>query len=109
MVLGVGSVDRIPAVRRIVHVGGVEVATVNGMPGVPLATPPASTTAPVVSPVITAASLAPVMVMVIACAVPSTVVTVKLSVQRLPGIERLHGGIGCCRACRSTRRRQSAS
>jgi hypothetical protein len=47
----------------------------------PLPTPPASTTVPVVSPLITAASLVPVMVTVTTCAVPSTVVTVKVSVR----------------------------
>ena len=50
----------------------------------PLATPPASVTAPVAVPVITAASLAPLMVMVTTCAVPSTVVTVKVSVSVWP-------------------------
>ena len=50
------------------------------MPGVPLLTPPASTTVPLVSPLITAASLAPSMVMVTTCAVPSAVNAVKLSV-----------------------------
>ena len=50
------------------------------MPGVPLFTPPASVTAPVAVPLITAASLAPVMVMVTTCAVPSAVSAVKLSV-----------------------------
>ena len=48
--------------------------------GVPLATPPASTTVPLVSPLITAASLVPWMVMVTTCAVPSAVSAVKLSV-----------------------------
>ena len=51
-----------------------------GMPGVPLATPPASTTVPLVSPLITAASFCAAMVMVTTCAVPSTVSAVKLSV-----------------------------
>ena len=50
------------------------------MPGVPLLTPPASVTLPDVAPLITAASLAPVMVMVTTCAVPSAVSAVKLSV-----------------------------
>ena len=50
----------------------------------PLATPPASITAPVAVPVITAASLAPLMVTVTSCAVPSTVVTVKVSVSVCP-------------------------
>ena len=63
------------------------------MPGVPLATPPASTTVPVKSPLITAASLAPLMVMVTTWAVPSTVVAVNVSVSVSPDIERLHGRI----------------
>ena len=50
------------------------------MPGVPLLTPPASVTLPDVAPLITAASLAPLMVMVTTCAVPSAVSAVKLSV-----------------------------
>ena len=50
----------------------------------PLATPPASTTVPVKSPLITAASLAPLMVMVTTWAVPSTVVAVKVSVSVCP-------------------------
>ena len=58
--------------------------TVTGIPGVPLLTPPASITLPVVLPLITAASLAPLMVMVTSCAVPSTVVTVKVSVRVCP-------------------------
>ena len=41
--------------------------------------PPASTTFPEVSPVIIAASLLPVMVMVMICSVPSSVLTVKVS------------------------------
>ena len=44
-----------------------------GVPGVPLLTPPASITVPVVAPLITAASLVPWMVMVTSCAVPSAV------------------------------------
>ena len=55
-----------------------------GMPGVPLLTPPASVTVPVVSPVITAASFLPSMVMVTSCAVPSTVVAVNVSVSVCP-------------------------
>ena len=54
------------------------------MPGVPLATPPASITLPVVAPLITAASLAPLMVMVTTCEVPSTVKTVNVSVSVCP-------------------------
>ena len=46
-----------------------------GVPGVPLATRRPRSPLPVVSPVITAASLAPLMVMVTSWAVPSTVVT----------------------------------
>ena len=55
-----------------------------GVPGVPLATPPASITVPVAVPVITAASLAPLMVMVTSCAVPSTVMAVNVSVSVCP-------------------------
>ena len=54
------------------------------MPGVPLLTPPASVTAPVAVPVITAASLAPLMVMVTTCEVPSIVKTVNVSVSFCP-------------------------
>ena len=55
-----------------------------GVPGVPLATPPASTTAPVVSPLITAASLVPLMMMMTTFEVPSTVVTVNVSLSICP-------------------------
>ena len=51
-----------------------------GTPGMPEPTPPASVTDPLVTPLITAASLAPLMVTVTSWAVPSTVVTVKVSV-----------------------------
>ena len=50
------------------------------VPGVALATPPASIAAPVVVPEMMAASLLPWMVIVTSWGVPSTVVTVKLSV-----------------------------
>ena len=43
-------------------------------------TPPASITEPVAVPEMMAASLLPVMVTVTTCGVPSTVVTVKVSV-----------------------------
>jgi hypothetical protein len=46
---------------------------------VALATPPASVTAPVLVPLMMAASLLPVMVTVTVCVVPSAVVTVKVS------------------------------
>ena len=55
-----------------------------GVPGVPLVTPPSSITDPMKSPLITAASLPPVMVMVTSCAVPSTVVAVNVSVSVSP-------------------------
>ena len=55
-----------------------------GVPGVPLLTPPASATVPVTGPVMTAVSLAPLMVMVTSCAVPSIVVTVNVSVRVCP-------------------------
>ena len=55
-----------------------------GVPGVPLLTPPASMTVPLVAPLITAASLAPLMVMVTSWAVPSTVVAVNVSVSVCP-------------------------
>ena len=57
-----------------------------GVPGVPLLTPPASVTLPDVVPLITAASLLPLMVMVTTCAVPSTVSAVKLSVSVAPAL-----------------------
>ena len=55
-----------------------------GVPGVPLLTPPASVTDPLTAPLIAAASLAPLMVMVTTWKVPSTVVAVKLSVSVCP-------------------------
>ena len=64
-----------------------------GVPGVPLLTPPASVTDPLAAPLITAASLVPLMVMVTSCWVPSTVVAVNVSVSVSPDIERLHGRI----------------
>ena len=48
--------------------------------GVPCVAPPASITEPVVVPEMMAASLLPSMVIVTTCGVPSTVVTVKVSV-----------------------------
>ena len=59
----------------------VSVPVAVGVPGVAL---PASITAPVVVPEMTAASLLPVMVIVTSCVVPSTVVTVKVSVSVPP-------------------------
>ena len=64
-----------------------------GVPGVPLATPPASMTYPLAVPLITAASLAPVMVMVTTWAVPSTVVAVKLSVSVPPTLSACTAGL----------------
>ena len=49
-------------------------------PAVPLPTPLFSVTLPVAVPVITAASFAPLIVMLITCAVPSAVVTVTFCV-----------------------------
>ncbi len=69
-----------PEVAETVDVGGIEVAGRGRVPAVPLATPQASITEPPLSPVITAASLAPLMVMLITCWVPSAVVTVMVSV-----------------------------
>ena len=46
---------------------------------VPFAVPPASSTEPLVVPVITAASFAPLIVISISLVVPSTVATVNLS------------------------------
>ena len=57
-----------------------------GVPGTALATPPASITEPLVVPEISAASLAPWMAIVTTCAVPSIVVTVKLSVSVSPAL-----------------------
>jgi hypothetical protein len=54
------------------------------MPAVALLTPPASVTVPVMSPLITAASSVPWIVMVTTCEVPSIVVAVKLSVRVSP-------------------------
>src|SRR5436309_5176113 len=55
-----------------------------GVPAVPLPTPPASTTEPVAVPEITAASLVPLIVIVTTLAVPSTVLTVNVSVVLWP-------------------------
>ena len=54
--------------------------------GVPygIGAPPASITEPVVVPEMMAASLVPLMVIVTTCGVPSTVVTVKVSVSVPP-------------------------
>ena len=49
------------------------------VPAIALATPLASVTAPVLAPVITAASLVPLMVIFTAPAVPSMLVTAKVS------------------------------
>ena len=59
----------------------VNVPVAVGVPGVALARPPASVTAPVVVPLITATSLVPVMVTVMTRGVPSAAVTVKVSVK----------------------------
>ena len=58
--------------------------------GVPLLTPPASITLPDVVPLITAASLAPLMVMVTSWAVPSTVSDREAVGQCGGAVERLH-------------------
>src|SRR5256885_13276968 len=57
-----------------------------GVPASALATPPASTTEPLMSPETTAASLVPVMVMVTTCSVPSAVRTVNVSVVLPPSL-----------------------
>src|SRR5439155_18947425 len=62
----------------------VKVPLAVGVPAVPLPTPPASTTEPVAVPEITAASLVPLIVIVTTLAVPSTVVTVNVSVVLWP-------------------------
>ena len=62
----------------------VSVPVAVGVPGVALSTPPASITEPVVVPEMMAASLLPLMVTVTTWAVPSTVVTVKVSVSVSP-------------------------
>jgi hypothetical protein len=59
----------------------VSVPVAVGAPGVAL---PASITEPVVVPAMIAASLLPVIVIVTSCAVPSMVVTVKLSFRVSP-------------------------
>ena len=58
-------------VGRVVDVGELSPAAV-GVPGAPLATPPASVSVPGGAPRITAASFAPLMVMFTVFAVPST-------------------------------------
>ena len=60
--------------RRAVHVGGVELAAGRSAPHWSRSAPPSP------SPVITAASLVPLMVTVMTCSVPSAVATVTLSV-----------------------------
>ena len=57
----------------------VSVPVAVGVPVLALATPPASVTAPVFVPEITAASFAPVMVTVTTWLVPSAAFTVKVS------------------------------
>src|SRR5262245_4963947 len=55
-----------------------------GVPGVPLAAPPASVTEPLSAPARRAAALVPVIVMVIPWGVPSTVATVNVSAKVWP-------------------------
>ena len=57
-----------------------------GVPDVLLLTPPASITAPVAAPLITAASLAPLMVMVTELRAPSVVTAVKVSISVSPAL-----------------------
>ena len=64
-----------------------------GVPGVPLATPPASVTDPLAAPVITAASLAPLIVMVTSCAVPSIAMAVSVSVSVSPTLSACTVGL----------------
>ena len=64
-----------------------------GVPGVPLLTPPASVTDPLATPLITAASLAPLMVIVTCCVGAVDRDGGERIGQRLPDIERLHGRI----------------
>ncbi len=92
-VLAVAGRDRREAVGRVVDIGGVEPPVAVGVPGMAFATPPASTTCPVLVPPITAASLAPLIVTVTTCAVPSAVVTVKLSVSVAPTLSACTVGI----------------
>ena len=64
-----------------------------GVPGVRLSTPPASTTGPMKSPLITAASFLPLMVMVTSCWVSPTVVTVNVSVSVCPTLSACTAGL----------------
>ena len=59
----------------------------------PEPTPPSSITLPVVAPLITAASLAPLMVTVTSWAVPSTVVTVNVSIRVSPTLSACTAGL----------------
>ena len=63
----------------------VRVPLAEAVPAVPLATPPASTTAPLSVPEIWAVSLAPWMVMTTSLVVPSSAAMVKVSVTTSPG------------------------
>ena len=62
----------------------VNVPVAVSVPSVVLSVPPASVTVPVVVPEITAPSFAPLIVTVTTCAVPSTDVTVIVSVRVCP-------------------------
>ena len=64
----------------------VSVPLAVGVPGVPLATPPASITEPVLVPLITAASLLPLIVTVTVFAVPSAVKTLNVSLSVPPAL-----------------------
>ena len=59
----------------------------------PEPTPPSSITLPAVAPLITAASLAPLMVTVTSWAVPSTVATVNVSVRVSPTLSACTAGL----------------
>ena len=64
-----------------------------GVPGLLLLSSPASTTVPVTGPVTSAASLAPLMVMVTSCWVPSTVKAANVSVSVCPTLRACTAGL----------------
>ena len=83
LALGVAAVTTLNVAALSTSVA-VSVPLTEGVPGVALATPPASTTAPLLLPLITAASLVPVMLTCTVVLAPLTRATVKVSLCTLP-------------------------
>ena len=82
--LPVAAVTGMKALSVLSTSTAVNVPVTGPVPGVALFWPPASVTSPVIVPPISAASFAPLMVIFTDFVVPSSDVTVKLSIRVVP-------------------------